>query len=87
MSMIDRDWRSYDIQDYQGLALSGLALCGDVFRIENAITSYRAARNTTDEERVVRRSARLLRQLTVAADPALREPLLAAVAGGLYDAI
>lgn len=37
-AMIKRDWRSYDIQDYQGLALSGLIRCGDDFRIEDAIS-------------------------------------------------
>jgi tetratricopeptide (TPR) repeat protein len=87
-AMIDRDWRGYDIQDYQGLAVSGLIRCGDNFRIESALSSYRrAARNTTEEERVIRRSIRLLRQLTIGADAALRERLLTAAAGGLYEAI
>ncbi len=86
-SMTSRDARCYDAQDILGLATAGLVLCGDTFRQDAAIQAFRAGRATTIEERVVRRTLRLVTQLCKNADPTQREEFLSEAAGPLRHAI
>jgi tetratricopeptide (TPR) repeat protein len=58
-----REGRNYEVLDADGLALCGLALCGDQEQLNDAVSTYRAARKVTCEQGVVRRSLRLLREL------------------------
>ena len=59
----DRERHAYQVLDLDGLALCGLALCGDPERVDHAVRAYRAARGITREQGVVRRALRLLDEL------------------------
>jgi tetratricopeptide (TPR) repeat protein len=59
----EREDRNYQVLDTHGLALCGLALCGDPDQFERARSTYSAARGVTREGGVVRRVLRLLDEL------------------------
>ncbi len=59
----EREHRNYQVLDIDGLALSGLGLCGQRDRFNHAIRVYKAARAITCEQGVIRRALRLLDEL------------------------
>jgi tetratricopeptide (TPR) repeat protein len=63
-ALLKRESRNFAVLDTDGLVLCGLVLCGDRDQLHRAVSTYRAARAVTTEPGVVRRSLRLLKELT-----------------------
>jgi tetratricopeptide (TPR) repeat protein len=55
-----RDDHNYGVADIDGLALCGLALCGEREHLEEASVAFTAARRTTREPGVIKRTLRLI---------------------------
>ena len=67
--------RNFNALDAKGVALSGLALCGDPSRLTDAVAAHSAARAINGDAGVIRRVAWLNEQMA----PADPTGLLAAV--------
>jgi tetratricopeptide (TPR) repeat protein len=65
-SMLNRSAQSYKALDSKGLALCGLAVCGDAGRVAEAAEAYRAARAINKDAGIVGRVLRLFDALAEA---------------------
>ena len=63
--MLGQTPQYYDALDAKGLALCGLALCGDTARVNDAIAAHRAARAINQDAGIVKRVLCLLDALAV----------------------
>ena len=66
--LLTQSAQNYAALDSKGLAMCGLALCGDVAQVNDAVAAYRAAREINKDLGYVKRVLRLFDALVVDAD-------------------
>jgi tetratricopeptide (TPR) repeat protein len=76
-----RNERNFALLDTQALALCGLVLCGEQHWLDEAVATFRAAREITDARGVVERTLRLLDLLEVVGSFGSLAPARAAASG------
>jgi tetratricopeptide (TPR) repeat protein len=79
--LLTHNAQGYNALDSKGLALCGLAVCGDAGRVTEAIETYRAARAINKDVGVVRRGLRLFDALAEADTAGVLAGVRAAAAG------
>jgi tetratricopeptide (TPR) repeat protein len=79
--LLTKSAQNYAALDSKGLALCGLALCGDAARVNDAIAAYRAAREINKDAGIVKRVLRLFDALAVVDTEGLLRDVRSAAAG------
>jgi tetratricopeptide (TPR) repeat protein len=79
--MLGHSAQNFVALDSKGLALSGLAVCGEASRMGEAVEAYRAARAINKDAGVVRRELRLFDALAEADEAGVLAGVRAAAAG------